>query len=328
MIHFVIKRLLMLIPMLFVISLVSFLIIQLPPGDYLTAYVARLSSTGERIDEAELENLRVRFGLDQPVYVQYAKWIGGIILRGDFGRSFQYRAPVTWLLSERTVLTIVLSALALVLTWIVAFPIGIYSAVRQYSIGDYVATFFGFVGMATPSFLVALIVLYLLFRFGNTTVSGLFSPGFENAPWNLAKVVDLMKHIWLPAAILGIGGTAGLIRTMRANLLDEMHKPYVTTARAYGFSERTVILRFPVRVALNPFISGIGWSLAYLVSGSVIVAIVFNMQTVGPIFHIALLGQDMYLAGAIVFMLSAMTVVGTLISDLLLAWVDPRIRFQ
>lgn len=315
------------IPMIIVISIVSFIIIQLPPGDYLTTYVARLSSTGETVDQAQLEMLKQRYGLGQPVYVQYFKWVGGI-LKGDFGRSFEYSMPVSDLIGERLAMTILVSFMTLMVTWIIAFPIGIYSAVKQYSIGDYIATIFGFVGMAIPSFLLALIILYLVYRHMGMTISGLFSPPFENAPWNFAKWIDLLNHVWVPIIILGLGGTAGLIRIMRANLLDELQKPYVTTARAYGFKESALVLRYPVRVAMNPFVSGVGWSLPYLVSGSTIVAIILNLQMVGPLLYVALLAQDMYLAGSIIFILSVLTLLGTLISDLLLAWLDPRIRYQ
>jgi peptide/nickel transport system permease protein len=328
MLRFLVRRLLIMIPMVLLISVVSFVIIQLPPGDYLASYVARLTASGGQVDQSVLESLKVRYGLGDPGYLQYLKWIRAILLRGDFGESFEYNLPVSWLIGERMMLTIALSALTLILTWVVALPIGIYSAVRQYALGDYIFTFLGFIGMATPSFLLALIVLYFLFHYFGMTISGLFSAEFENAPWSIGKLLDLARHIWIPALILGVGGTASLIRILRANLLDEMHKPYVTTARAYGFKERTVILRFPVRVALNPFVSSVGWSLPYLVSGSIIVAIIFNLQTVGPIFYVALLGQDMYLAGSIVFLLSVLTLVGTLISDLLLAWLDPRIRYH
>lgn len=327
MIRYIVKRLVLMIPMIIVISIVSFIIIQLPPGDYLTTYVARLSSMGEQVDSAQLLMLNQRYGLDQPMYIQYLKWVGGI-LRGDFGRSFEYSMPVSDLIGERMMLTILVSFLTLMVTWIVAFPIGIYSAVKQYSVGDYIATIFGFVGMATPSFLLALIILYLVWQHMGMTISGLFSPAFENAPWSFAKVLDLFSNIWVPILVLGLGGTAGLIRIMRANLLDELQKPYVTTARAYGFKESALLLRYPVRVAMNPFVSGVGWSLPYLVSGSTIVAIILNLQMVGPLLYVALLAQDMYLAGSIIFILSVLTLFGTLISDLLLAWLDPRIRYQ
>jgi len=315
------------IPLIFGISVVAFTIIQLPPGDFLTTYVAARSATGESVTQAEVDALRERYGIGDPVFVQYGKWMGGIMLRGDFGRSFRYGQPVSQLIGERIALTFVVSLTTLLFTWVVALPIGIYSAVKQYTIGDYIVTFLGFIGMAIPNFLFALIVLYLGFEYFGFTMNSLFSAEFVNAEWSLARVIDLMKHLWVPVLILGTAGTAGLIRIMRANLLDELKKPYVITARAYGYSEAELVRRFPVRVALNPFISSIGWSLPYLVSGTTIVAIVLNLPTVGPLMFSALVSQDMYLAGSIIFILSVLTMVGTLVSDILLAILDPRIRY-
>jgi peptide/nickel transport system permease protein len=327
MLPFMIKRTLYMIPTLIAISIVSFVIIQLPPGDYLTTLVASLASQGEQVDPAALVALRERYGLGQPIYVQYYKWISNIVLRGDFGQSFAWNMPVSALIWERLVLTVVLSLAALLFVWIVAFPIGIYSAVKQYSLGDYFATFIGFIGLATPSFLIALVLMYVAFKYFNQSVGGLFSPEYQEAPWNWAKVLDLIGHLWIPMVILGMEGTASLIRVMRANLLDELRKPYVVTARAKGLPEWKVILKYPVRLALNPFISTVGWVLPGLVSGSAILSIVLSLPTTGPLLLRALLSQDMYLAASSILLLSVLTVIGTLISDLLLAWLDPRIRY-
>ena len=327
MLPFMIKRTLYMLPTLFAISLVSFVVIQLPPGDYLTTLVASLASQGEQVDPAALVALRERYGLGQPLYVQYYKWISNILLRGDFGQSFAWNMPVSTLIWERLMLTVVLSLSALLFVWIVAFPIGIYSAVKQYSLGDYFATFIGFIGLATPSFLIALVLMYVAFKYFNQSVGGLFSPEYQEAAWNWAKVVDLLGHLWIPMVILGMEGTASLIRVMRANLLDELRKPYVVTARAKGLPEWKVILKYPVRLALNPFISTVGWILPGLVSGSAILSIVLSLPTTGPLLLRALLSQDMYLAASSILLLSVLTVIGTLISDLLLAWLDPRIRY-
>ena len=328
MLQFILRRLVFLVPTMIAISLVMFIIIQLPPGDYLTTLVAAMASQGEDVDPAALAALKERYGLGQPIYVQYWKWISGILLRGDFGRSFAWNMPVSDLIWGRLALTFVLSLSTLLVIWLIAFPIGVYSAVRQYSPGDYIATFFGFLGVATPNFLLALVLMYVAFKFFNQSVGGLFSPEYQEAPWGWAKVGDLLSHLWIPIIIIGTDGTAGLIRIMRANLLDELRKPYVVTARAKGLPEWKLLLKYPVRVALNPFISTVGWVLPGLVSGSAIVAIVLSLPTTGPLLLRALLSQDMYLAGSFLLMLSILTVVGTLLSDLLLAWLDPRIRYE
>jgi peptide/nickel transport system permease protein len=288
--------------------------------------VTTLRATGETIDEATLVAMEQRYGLGQPVYVQYWKWISGIILRGDFGQSFEWNQPVSELVWGRLALTFTISLVTLLFTWVVSFPIGIYSAVRQYSVGDYLATLIGYIGLATPNFLLALILMYIAFKYLNQSVGGLFSPEYNDAPWTWGKIVDLFQHLWIPVIIIGTAGTAGLIRIMRANLLDELHKPYVVTARAKGLSETSLILRYPVRVALNPFVSTVGWTLPVLVSGSAIVSIVLSLPTTGPLLLRALLSQDMYLAGSFILLLSTLTIIGTLISDILLAWLDPRIR--
>jgi peptide/nickel transport system permease protein len=315
------------LPTIFVISVISFVIIQLPPGDFLTSYVAGISARGEEIDEATIASLRDAYGLGQPMHIQYFKWITGV-LRGDFGQSFTWRVAVSDLIWSRVWLTVAVSLVTLLFTWAVAFPIGIYSAVRPYSVLDYIFTFIGFIGVAVPSFLLALILLVVAFAQFGMSVGGLFSPGFEEAPWSWAKVMDLMQHIWIPVFVLGLGGTASLIRIMRANLLDELHKPYVTTARLKGQREFTLLMRYPVRVALNPFVSTLGWTLPQLVSGSTIVAVVLSLPLTGPMMLQALVSQDMYLAGSLILILSVLTVIGTLISDIMLAWLDPRIRLD
>ena len=309
------------------ISVLAFAIIQLPPGDYVTSYIAQMASMGSVVSDEEAQNLRIQYGLGQPMYVQYLKWMK-LVVQGNFGMSMEWRRPVTEVIGDRLWLTVVVSVAALLLTWVLALPIGIYSAVRQYSVGDYIATFIGFIGLAVPNFLLALVILYFGFILFNANIGGLFSPELQDAPWSQAKVWDLLKHLPVPALILGLAGTAQQIRIMRANLLDELRKPYVVTARSKGLPESTVILKYPVRVALNPFASTIGYTLPYIVSGSIIVSIVLGLPTVGPLLLKALIAQDMFLAGTIVLLLGVMTVIGTLISDILLVWIDPRIRIE
>lgn len=323
---YVIRRVLIMIPTMIAISLISFIIIQLPPGDFLTSYVAQLSQSGETVDQAELDALRQRWGLDQPWYMQYFRWAWNFI-HGDFGHSFEWNRPVSSLVAERIPLTILISACTMLFTWAVAVPIGIYSAVRQYSWADYLLTFVGFIGLATPNFLFALLLLWFSYAYLGMSIGGLFSPQFVEAPWSIARFVDMLKHLWIPVLIVGTGHTAKFIRIIRGNLLDELKKPYVTTARAKGLSETRLILKYPVRVAINPLISTIGWTLPELVSGIAITAVVLNLPTSGPLLLGALLSQDMHLAGSFIMLLSFLTVVGTLLSDILLAWVDPRIRF-
>jgi peptide/nickel transport system permease protein len=287
-----------------------------------------MAQQGETIDPAALEALKDRYGLGQPIYVQYWKWISGIVLRGDFGRSFEWNREVSQLIWDRLAFTVLLSVSTLIFTWIVAFSIGIYSAVKQYSAGDYVASFFGFLGLAIPEFLLALVLMYIAFKYFGQSVGGLFSPEYVSAPWGWAKFRDLLAHLWIPVIIIGTSGTAGLIRIMRANLLDELRKPYVVTARARGLDERKLLLKYPVRMALNPFVSTVGWTLPNLISGEAIVAVVLSLPTTGPLLLRALQSQDMYLAGGFIFLLSVLTVIGTLLSDIALAWLDPRIRYQ
>jgi peptide/nickel transport system permease protein len=307
------------------ISVLSFVIIQLPPGDFVTTYIARLSESGSTSALGEVTRLRQAYGLDQPIYVQYVKWIGQVI-QGNLGVSLDWNRPVADLLGERLALTMVVATAAIVFTWAIALPIGIYSALRQYSIGDYVLTFLGFFGLGVPSFLLALVLLYVGFEFFGVSVGGLFSPGLETAPWSFTKVVDLLKHLIIPAIVLGLAGTAQLIRIMRANLLDELGKPYVMAARAKGLTERRAVLKYPVRVALNPFASSLGLLFAHVVSSTIVVSVVLSLPTVGPLLLTSLQAQDMFLAGSIVLLLGVMTIVGTLISDLVLVWLDPRIR--
>jgi peptide/nickel transport system permease protein len=321
------RRVLLAIFTVWAISVLSFIIIQLPPGDYVTSYIAQMASSGSVVSEEEAQALRIQYGLGQPIYVQYAKWMRQV-LAGNFGMSMEWRRPVTEVIGERLWMTVIISVAALLLTWALALPIGIYSAVRQYSPGDYIATFVGFIGLAVPNFLLALVLLYLGFVLFNAHIGGLFSPEYQDAAWSWARAWDLAKHLPMPALILGLAGTAQQIRIMRANLLDELRKPYVVTARSKGLSELRVILKYPVRVALNPFASTIGYTLPYIVSGSIIVSLVLGLPTVGPLLLKALVAQDMFLAGTIVLMLGMMTVLGTLISDILLVWIDPRIRLE
>ena len=323
----ILRRLFWMIPTLVIISIISFAIIQLPPGDYLTSYIAALAESGETVDEEQIEALRMRYALDQPVYVQYFRWIAGM-LQGDMGMSFEWNRPVTDLIGERILLTTIISIVTLLVTWGIAVPIGIYSAVKQYSIGDYVVTFVGFIGLATPNFLLALVCMYIGYAVFDVSAGGLFSAAYQNAPWSLAKLWDLFSHIWIPVLVIGTSGTAGMIRVMRGNLLDELRKQYVLTARAKGVHRVKLILKYPVRIALNPMISTIGWVLPSIVSGATITAVVLGLPTTGPLLLRALMNQDMYLAGSMVMMLSLLTVIGTLISDLLLLWLDPRIRYE
>jgi peptide/nickel transport system permease protein len=307
------------------ISIISFAIIQLPPGDYVDTYIAEMAASGSQVSDQEAAALRHQYGLDRPIYVQYGLWMSRMA-RGNFGVSMEWRRPVSEVIGDRLWLTVALSIASLLLTWIVALPIGIYSAMRQYSAGDYVFTFLGFIGLAVPNFLLALVILYFGNVLFNAKVGGLFSAQFANAPWTLAKLWDLCQHLPIPAVVLALAGTAQLIRIMRANLLDEIRKPYVVTARAKGLTETRAILKYPVRVALNPFASTAGYTLPYIVSGTIIVSLVLGLPTVGPVLLTALTAKDMFLAGTIVLMLGVLTVVGTLLSDFLLMWIDPRIR--
>jgi peptide/nickel transport system permease protein len=321
------RRALLAVFTVWAISMLAFAIIQLPPGDYVSSYIAQMAAMGSVVSDEEAQNLRIQYGLGQPIYVQYWKWMKQIA-EGNFGFSMEWRRPVTEVIGERLWLTVIVAVSALILTWVLALPIGIYSAVRQYSLGDYAATFIGFIGLAVPNFLLALVILYFGFTLFNANIGGLFSPELQDAPWSWARVWDLAKHLPIPALILGLAGTAQQIRIMRANLLDELRKPYVVTARSKGLPEPRVIVKYPVRLALNPFASTIGYTLPYIVSGSIIVSLVLGLPTVGPLLLKALISQDMFLAGTIVLLLGLMTVIGTLISDILLVWIDPRIRLE
>ncbi len=309
------------------ISVLTFIIIRLPPGDFVDAYIANLAASGSAVSLEQAEAMRRDYGLDQPVFVQYLRWMGRVI-QGDFGVSMVWRRPVSEVIGDRLWLTMIVSFAALFLTWAIALPIGIYSAARQYSVGDYIFTTIGFIGLAVPNFLLALVLMYVGFRYLGLNVGGLFSAEYVQAPWSMARVWDLMKHLPLPAAVLALAGTAQLIRIMRANLLDELRKPYVVTARAKGLTEWRATLKYPVRAALNPFASSVAYLFPYLVSGSIIVSLVLGLPTVGPLLLQALVAQDMFLAGTIVLLLGVMTVIGTFVSDLLLIWIDPRIRLE
>jgi peptide/nickel transport system permease protein len=328
MFSYIMRRVLLMIPTLVLISMLSFVAIQLPPGDYLTSYFAQLRTMGENVEQEAIDSMRERYGLGQPIYVQYTKWVTGIITRGDWGQSMEWQKPVSELIWERLGLTIILSLVSLFVSWFIAIPVGVYSATHQYSILDYVMSVISFIGVGVPGFLLALIIMYFAQSQLGMNVGGLFSQQYESAPWNMAKVVDMLKHLWIPVVILAVEGTAGGIRTTRANLLDELNKPYVELARAKGLTEGRLLWKYPVRVALNPFFSTVGWSLANLVSGATLISVVLSLQTTGPMQLRALTSQDMYLAGTFLLLLSALTVIGTLVSDILLAWVDPRIRLE
>jgi peptide/nickel transport system permease protein len=330
MLKYILKRFLYLIPTLFIISIVIFATIQLPPGDYVTQMLENMrNQSGGASWSPEFEAaMRNRYGLNEPMPVQYYKWLSNIVLHGDFGYSFQYSEPAEKMILDRIGMTIVVSFASFIFTWMVALPIGVLSAVKQYSIADYFFSFIGFIGLATPGFLIALLLMFLAFKYGNISLSGLFSKEFETAPWSVARVLDLFNHLWIPMIIIGISGTAGLIRVMRANLLDELHKPYVEAARAKGMPEWKMLIKYPLRQAMNPFVSTIGWILPALIAGEAIVAIVLNLPTTGPILLSALLQQDMYLAAGFLMLLSFLTIMGSLLSDILLAWLDPRIRYD
>ncbi len=327
---YILKRLLYVFPTMFIISIVVFVTIQLPPGDYVSSMIEQMrNQNGSASWSPEFEAaMRDRYGLNESIPVQYVKWIGNILLHGDFGYSFQNSEPAAKMIGDRMGMTLVVSFSSFIFSWVVALPIGILSAVRQYSIADYVFSFIGFIGLATPGFLIALVLLFLAFKLGNVSLSGLFSTEFQNAPWSLAKLGDMLNHLWIPMIIIGTAGTAGLIRTMRANLLDELHKPYVETARAKGLPEWKVLAKYPLRHAMNPFVSGMAWLLPTLIGGEAIVSIVLNLPTTGPVLLTALRVQDMFLAAGFLMLLSFMTIIGMLLSDLMLVWLDPRIRYE
>lgn len=326
--RYIVRRVLYMFPTLFGMSLIAFMIIQLPPGDYLTSMVAMMTESGQTVDPAQIARLREVYGFDDPIWVQYWKWMSGIVFRGDFGFSFEWNRPVADLIWDRMGTTLALSLAALLFVWAVALPIGIISAVYRHSFADHFFTLLGFIGLAIPNFILALALMYISFRFFGQSVGGLYSPQFVGEPWSWAKFVDMLGHLWIPVIVIGTAGTAAMIRIIRANLSDELKKPYVVTARAKGLPEHEVIVKYPVRIALNPFISAIGWVLPELISGVTITAIVLNLPTAGPLLLRALQVQDMYLAGSFILLMGVLTLIGMLISDILLALLDPRIRFD
>jgi peptide/nickel transport system permease protein len=323
--RYIIQRLLLLPLLMLVYSFVIFVIMQAPPGDFLTSYVATLSVSGTSISAEQIEALRHQYGLDQPFVVQYLYWLREM-LHGNLGLSLEYQRANAELIGEQLGLTVALALMSFVLTWLIAIPAGIYSATHRRSILDHLLTVINYIGVATPNFMLALILMWIGFAYFGISITGLYSPDYRDAPWSMAKFVDLLEHIWLPALVIGIAGTARLTRIMRANLLDELNKPYVVTARAKGLREWRLVLRYPARMALNPLISTIGWYLPQLFSGSLIVATVMNLPNIGPLLLRALIVQDMYLAGGILLIYSFLTIIGTLLSDIALAMMDPRIR--
>ena len=324
--RYLLRRMVYLIALLFLLSFAVFFIIQLPPGDYLTTYIASLEARQIPVTELIVENLRERYGLDLPLPRQYLRWMGNL-LRGDMGQSFSQNREVAQVIGERLALSVTLSLTSLILVYVIAVPIGIYSATHQHSVGDYAATVFGFLGLATPNFLLALILMYLAHSYFGWSPGGLFSREYLAEPWSYGKVIDLLKHLPVPLIVIGTAGTAEVIRVLRGSLLDELGKQYVITARSKGMQERVLLFKYPVRMALNPIISTVGWLLPAIISGETLVSIVLSLPTIGPLLLQGLRAQDMYLAGGIVLLLSALALIGTLISDLLLAAVDPRIRF-
>ncbi|GAA4927688.1 ABC transporter permease [Nesterenkonia massiliensis] len=328
MLKYIFRRTLLMIPVVLIISTIVFWIIQLPPGDYVSNYARQLADEGEQLSAADQQALRERFGLDQPWYIRYLGWLWGIISRGDFGYSFAYSQPVLDVIEQYMVMTLVVAIASMLFTYLVAIPIGVYSAVKQYSLGDYVFTTVGFLGMATPNFLLALILMYLAYSWTGSPMLGLQSPEFRGAEWSLARIGDLLKHMIIPIVVIGTASTCELIRVMRGQMLDELNKPNVVTARAKGVKESTILRKYPLRAAINPIVSTLGWSLTAIFTGSTITAIVLNLPTQGPVMLDALLAQDMYLAGTWLLFMAVLTVIGTLISDILLAWLDPRIRHE
>ena len=327
MLRYVIHRLLVMVPTLLAISLITFVIIQLPPGDYLESYIAELQAQGESIQGEKIQYLREVYGLDRPWWQQYLVWLGGLF-RGDFGYSFEYDLPVNAVVGDRLLLTLIVSFATIVFTWVVSFPIGVYSATHKYTVSDHVLTFIGFLGLATPNFLLALVLLYFANVVFGTSIGGLMDPRYLDQPMSWGKFFSVLAHLWVPVLVIGTSGTAGMIRRLRANLLDELQKPYVTTAKAKGLPPFRALCKYPLRMALNPFIADIGNLLPQIISGAAIVSIVLSLPTTGPMLLRALQSQDMYLAGSFLMFLAVLTVVGMLVSDILLAVLDPRIRLS
>lgn len=324
---YILRRLAYMIPTLIVISILTFIIIELPPGDYVTSYVQALKSKGMEFNKAQIESLRQQYGLGLPMYQRYFKWFIKLF-QGDLGWSFTYSEPVTKLIIERLPFTLLISFFTIIFTWVVAVPIGIFSAVKKYTVGDYALTLIGFIGLSIPNFFLAILLMYFGFKYFGVSIGGLFSRQYLLAPWSWGKFVDMLSHLWVPVVVIGTAGTAGMIRVLRASLLDELGKDYVRTARAKGLSELKILFIHPFRVAINPMISTIGWLLPSIFSGEVITSKVLSIPTTGPLLLGALLNQDMYLAGSFIMVLSFLTVIGTLISDLALAALDPRITFN
>ena len=323
---YLIHRVFIMVPTLLAISVLIFVIIQLPPGDYLTTLVNELRSQGETVNQEKLEFLRRQYGFDKSLVEQYLMWVAGMA-EGDFGYAFEYNLPVTEVVGDRLFLSMIVASGTIVFTWLVAFPIGVYSATHQYSAADHTLTFIGFLGLATPNFLLALIFLYFANVTFGTSIGGLMDPRYIDAPWSLGKILSILEHLWIPVVVIGTSGTAGMIRRLRANLLDELEKPYVITARAKGLPPIRA-LKYPLRMALNPFISDIGNLLPQIISGATIVAVVLSLPTTGPLLLRALQSQDMYLAGFLLMCLATLTVIGVFISDIALAALDPRIRLH
>lgn len=325
MLEYLVRRIFIMIPTLLAISLIVFLIIELPPGDYLESYISELQAQGEEVDQKHIDFLREQYGFDKPILTRYWEWVTGMMV-GDFGFSFEYRLPVSDVVGDRLFLTILVSVVTIAFTWIIAFPIGLYSATHQYSWGDYGLTFIGLLGLATPNFLLALIMLYFANVVFGTSIGGLMDPDYIDQPWSWGKVVSILEHLWIPVVVIGTSGTAGMIRRLRANMLDELQKQYVTTARAKGLPPLRLLLKYPLRTAINFFVADIGSLLPNIISGAELVAVVLSLPTTGPVLIAALQSQDMYLAGSFLMFLASLTVIGVLISDILLAWLDPRIR--
>jgi peptide/nickel transport system permease protein len=327
MLGYVVRRLFQLVPLLVGLSVIIFVIIQLPPGDFVTTRINQLRVAGVEMEGYQIQRLMSMYNLDKPLHIQYLLWMKGILLEGNLGRSMESERLVTEVIGDRVALTMVVSLFTLAFTWALAVPMGILAATRQYSFFDYLVTFIGFMGISVPGFLIALVILYAVFASTGVALTGLFSPAYHGQPWSFGKVLDLMKHIWLPMVVIGISGTAGLLRVTRSMMLDELNKQYVITARAKGLDEQKLLFKYPVRLAINPLISTIGWLLPGIISGEALVSIVLNLPTMGPLLLRAVMVQDMPLAGSFLLLTSTLTVIGTLLSDILLAWLDPRIRF-
>jgi peptide/nickel transport system permease protein len=328
MLNFILKRILKIILLWFIISIIIFILIQLPPGDYLTSMMASLDAQGTTVSNSYIESITKQYHLDKPIIIQYLYWIKGILLEGDLGNSFVWQKPVTELIKERMLLTIIVSLISLLVTWALAVPIGIYSAIRQYSFFDYFFMVFSFIGLSAPGFLIALIIMYQVFKFTGMAITGLFSPEFTNAPWSIAKFIDMLKHLWFPIFLIAFSGIGTMMRNVRALMLDEIKKQYVITARAKGLSENKMLLKYPVRIAFNPIISTIGWLLPTIIAGELLISIILNLPTMGPLMLSALLHQDMFLAASFLLIVSTLTLIGTLISDILLAFMDPRVKLE